>query len=127
MSTKFLKALPPLQVLGLLGLALLGPMVNRAAAQNPSTGTLRTTVVDQTGAVIVGASVVVSSEDTSGATPTRVVTGEAGLATVAGLRPGRYTITAEFSGFETNTLKGVRIRGGDNKQVVVLSIARVEA
>ena len=46
-------------------------------------------------------------------------------ATVAGLRPGRYSIQASFPGFDTRTLADVRVRNGDNKQVAVLAIARV--
>ena len=41
------------------------------------------------------------------------------------LAPGRYSITAEFSGFQTRTLPDVRIRSGENKQVVVLPIDRL--
>ena len=31
-------------------------------------------------------------------------------------RPGRYTIGAEFPGFEPGSLRDVRVRTGDNKQ-----------
>ena len=41
------------------------------------------------------------------------------------LVPGRYAFTAEFSGFQTRTLPDVRIRSGENNQVVVLQIDRV--
>src|SRR5205807_669612 len=49
-------------------------------------------------------------------------TTDQGIATVAGLAPGRYAIQAEFPGFETRVLKDVRVRTGDNKHVIVLPI-----
>ena len=47
-------------------------------------------------------------------------TAATGIATLTGLAPGRYTIQAEFPGFEMRTLPEVRIRSGENKQVAVL-------
>ena len=41
------------------------------------------------------------------------------------LAPGRYSLTAEFSGFQTRTLPEVRVRSGENKQVVVLPLDRL--
>jgi hypothetical protein len=42
-----------------------------------------------------------------------------------GLVPGRYSIKAEFSGFQTRTMPDVRVRSGENRQVVVLPIDRL--
>jgi len=91
--------------------------------------TLRVTVVDPSSAVVADATVtVVGAEDaTKGATIAPVQTSADGIAVLSGLRPGRYTITASFPGFDTRTLADVRVRNGDNKQVAVLSIARIEA
>jgi hypothetical protein len=99
------------------------------AAQTVSGGTLRVTVVDQTNAVVVGATVTVSGADD---TTRRVVvaparTADGGVATIPGLPPGRYTIDVEFPGFEKRTLPDVRIRAGDNRQVAVLAIGKMEA
>ena len=58
-------------------------------------------------------------------TPAPVQTTPQGVATLAGLPPGRYTVHAEFPGFETRTLPDVRVRAGDNKQVMMLPIAGV--
>jgi hypothetical protein len=104
-------------------------MAPRAFAQTPAAGTLRVTVVDQTGAVIVGATVTVAGAEaaTSAATPAPIRTSDMGVATVSGLAPGRYTVEAEFPGFESRLLKDVRVRGGENKQVAVLPIQKVEA
>ena len=114
----------------LLGVALLlSPLAPGAFAQAPATGTLRVTVVDPSGAVIVGATVAVTGSETgTGAAEIgSVKTGDAGIATISGLTPGRYTIQAEFLGFETRVLKDVRVRGGENKQVAVLPLPKVEA
>ena len=42
-----------------------------------------------------------------------------GIATFAGLRPGRYVVKAEFPGFDTDVARDVRVRAGDNKQTLV--------
>src|SRR5450830_701441 len=80
------------------------------------------TVVDQSGAVIPNAKVTITpTADPKGAmSPT--MTNDKGVATLAALAPGRYTIQAEFPGFATHVLKDVAIKAGDNKHVVVLAI-----
>src|SRR5438093_278713 len=106
-----------------------GPWTPCARAQSPSVGALNVTVVDPSGAVIVGATVTVAgSEDaTHAVTPAPIKTSSTGIASVSGLTPGRYTIQAEFPGFEVRLLKDVRVRSGENKQVAVLPIQKVEA
>jgi hypothetical protein len=105
-----------------------GRSVPGAFAQTPGAGTLRVTVVDPSGAVIIGATVTVAGAETatSAASLTPVQTSDMGVATVSGLVPGRYTIQAAFPGFETRRLNDVRVRGGENRQVAVLQIERVE-
>jgi hypothetical protein len=100
-----------------------------AFAQTPPAATLRVTVVDPSNAVIIGATVTVASADdaTRAAPVAPVRTAENGIATLSGLTPGRYTIQAEFPGFETRVLKDVRVRGGENKQVAVLPIQKLES
>ena len=102
-----------------------------AAAQNVR---LLVTVVDQTRAVIPDATVTVTALDAvsvrgaaapgsdKAAAIAPVKTSDQGIATVTGLAPGRYAIQAEFPGFETGTLKDVRLRAGDNRHVIVLAI-----
>jgi hypothetical protein len=91
-------------------------------------GTLRVTVVDQTNAVVVGATVTVTgAEDTTKAlTLAPVTTSEAGVAIMQPLAPGRYTIAAEFPGFEKRVLADVRIRPGENRVVAILAIQRIQ-
>jgi hypothetical protein len=117
-----------LAIFVLLVAALAGPAPS-ALAQAPPAGTLRVTVVDPSGAVIVGATVAVTGADeAAGAAPVAPVqTSGTGTATVSGLPPGRYAIRAEFPGFESKLVKDVRVRSGENKQVVVLPLQRVEA
>ena len=40
--------------------------------------------------------------------------------------PGRYSIRAEFPGFDLGLLRDVRVRAGDNRHVVVLPLQRLE-
>src|SRR5437899_1806216 len=100
-----------------------------AFAQAPNLATLRVTVVDPSGAVVVGATVTVAGADdsTRRATVAPVRTSDTGVATVSGLTPGRYTIQAEFPGFEPRVLEAIRVRSGENRQVAVLTIQKMEA
>ncbi len=95
------------------------------AAQGPSVGTLSVTVVDSTGAVLPGATVTVSGIEAgnkaSALEPAKA--GTDGVATIAKIAPGRYAVQAEFDGFETRRLPDIRVRSGNNKQVVMLPIA----
>ncbi len=113
-----------------VGLVLsLGLWASRALAQAPADGTLRVTVVDETGAVIIGATVTVTGAEavTSATKPAPVKTVDTGVATLSGLPPGRYTIQADFPGFDTRRLTEVRVRAGENRQVAMLSIQKLEA
>jgi carboxypeptidase family protein len=108
-------------------LKLLAPAI--VAAQTSATGTLRVTVVDQTGAIIIGATVTVTSVDASArsAPVAPVLTSASGVAVIEALAPGRYTVQAEFPGFEKHVLPDLRVRSGENKQVAVLTIERMQA
>src|SRR5262245_14683912 len=77
------------------------------------------TVADPSGGVIPGAKVTVTPK----AEP--AITTATGIATFDGLAPGQYTITAEFQGFETVTIKDYRVRAGDNKRTIVLPLKKV--
>ena len=89
----------------------------------PRDGRLLVTVVDQTRAVIPGATVTVSALDDAAKSAARepVKTSDQGVATMT-LPPGRYLVMAEFPGFDPGVLKEVRIRAGDNRQTIVLAI-----
>lgn len=89
----------------------------------PRDGRLLVTVVDQTRAVIPGATVTVNALDEAAKSAARdpVKTSDQGVATMT-LPPGRYLVMAEFPGFDPGVLKEVRIRTGDNRQTIVLAI-----
>jgi hypothetical protein len=105
--------------------ALLVALLSLApSAQQPREARVAVTVVDQTGAVIPNAKVTVTAAALAAdaKAPDPVSTNQRGVATLAGLVPGRYAIQAEFPGFETRMLKDVLLRAGDNKHAVVLPI-----
>src|SRR4249919_938730 len=91
-----------------------------AWAQPPAGATLRVTVVDPSGAVIVGARVTV----TPSADGVTLETGTRGDATFTTLTPGRFTIHVESPGFEPSDEREVRLRAGDNRREVKLKIAK---
>ena len=96
-----------------------------AAAQ----GRLLVTVSDQSGAIIRDAKVsVIGTEDATKATSLApVMTSGVGQATLENLPLGRYTIQAEFEGFETVIVKDFRVRAGDNRRAITLPIKKVSA
>jgi hypothetical protein len=107
----------------------LAAVASNAFAQPAANATLRVTVVDPSNAIVVGATVKVTGAEpaTLAQSVPVATTADTGIATLTGLAPGRYTIQAEFPGFDTRTLQEVRIRSGENKQVAVLSMAKLEA
>jgi hypothetical protein len=102
-------------------LALLFLLPPLSLAQSARDARALITVVDVTGAILPGATVTVTIQE-SGATPVTMPANESGIATFTGLKPGRYTITAEFSGFDAGEIADVRLRAGDNKQQIELAL-----
>ena len=110
--------------LGALSLVLAAP----PAWSQTRTANLAVTVVDQTGAVVAGATVTVTGTDdgTKAAGAATVATSNEGIATLPNLVPGRYTIEAQFTGFEPRVLANVAVRPGNNKQVALLTLAAMK-
>ncbi len=108
---------------GVLLLFLIGNPRAVVEAQAPN-ATLRVTVVDSTGAVLPGAMVTVAGLDPANKEVARepVKAGADGVAVVPKLLPGRYSVQAEFAGFETRKLPEIRVRSGDNRQVLLLPV-----
>lgn len=99
-----------------------------ASAQTPSPkGRLLVTVVDQTGAVLPTAAVTLAGQDdqTRATALAPLVASDSGVATAEGLAPGRYTLQVEFPGFESATVRDVRVRAGDNRRTVTLRLKKV--
>ena len=99
-----------------------------AFAQSAREARLLVTVIDQTNSVIPGATVTVTGLEpaTQKVTLNPVQTQPTGLATLAGLAFGRYTVRAEFPGFDPGMLKEIRVRAGDNRHIVVLAIEKMQ-
>jgi len=99
-----------------------------ATAQDATPGRLTVVVADQTGAVIPAATVRVMAESEAGvvATVASQQTSAEGEATFTELPPGVYVVETAFPGFDTTTLREVRVSTDERRQRVVLPIARVE-
>ncbi|HMD70480.1 MAG TPA: carboxypeptidase regulatory-like domain-containing protein [Bryobacteraceae bacterium] len=88
---------------GLIGLAIFSFSLNAQEFRSTLTGR----IVDQSGAVIVGAKVKAIEMDTGSSYET--ATNGDGLYTFPLLLPGRYELTAEATGFEGFSQKGIQI------------------
>jgi hypothetical protein len=115
------------RALSAIGVGLLCVLPATARAQT-RTGRLLVTVVDPMGAVVPAADVTITGiEDATKASPVAPAkTSDRGVATFEHLPIGRYSVVAEFPGFDAGRLKSVRVRAGDNKQTVILPLRRVE-
>jgi hypothetical protein len=102
---------------------LLPGLVSAQPAQSEAAGTLRITVTDPSGAVIVGARVAVKPSGAAAGGPPGATDGR-GDAVLSQLRPGRYAIHVEAPGFEPQDTE-VRVRAGDNRREIKLKIARL--
>src|SRR5215510_8682449 len=103
-------------IVALFVLASAAPLV---AQQNPNQSQLRVVVVDETGAGIPSATIVITPA--SGAAVT-FSADERGLATSPGLPPGNATLHVEFEGFEPYDAP-ITLRRGAMNQNVTLKIA----
>jgi hypothetical protein len=110
--------------------ALIAPLIVPAAAfaQAQRQGKLQITVVDPSNAVVQDAMVTLAGLETATQAATRepIKSGDQGAAIFDGLVPGRYSVRAEFPGFDVGLLREIRVRAGDNKHVVVLPLAKLE-
>ena len=119
-------------LIGFLFATLLFPLA--ALAQPPGGAALRVTVVDPSGAVIVGAHVTLRPAQgerrqgpSEGIDVVSIDTGARGEATFATLEPGRYVIHVESPGFEPGDVRDYRVRAGDNRREVKLAIGKFSA
>src|SRR5947199_2721767 len=74
-------------------------------------GTITGSVVDQSGAMIAGAKIVVTQTQTNAKIET--VSDSAGQYTAPFLSPGDYDISAKIAGFKEFVRKGVQLGSGD--------------
>ncbi|MBE3095501.1 MAG: TonB-dependent receptor, partial [Planctomycetes bacterium] len=108
--------------------AILFAGVSEALAQPPPVGRLVVTVIDQSGGVIPSAPVTATGQDdaTQAAGARIIATSPVGVAAFDRLVPGRYTIQAEFPGFQTAVVRDVRIRIGETRRTILLQIAKLD-
>ena len=93
-----------------LGCALFVVLCFSTSAFAQVTSTLSGTVVDAGGAVIPGASVVVTNKSTTATF--NAVTDGTGAFSVPALNPGLYSVSVSLSGFKTVVLDDVRLQPG---------------
>lgn len=98
----------------MLACALLFGLMQPATAQEPR-GTIVGTVTDPSGAVIPGASVVVTN--VAMGTRVTVTTNTAGLYQAPYLLPGTYTVAVELQGFKRAVRSGIELRVNDRLEV----------
>ena len=89
-------------------------------ASPQTTGTLRGTVVDSTGAAVIGARVRLTRPDTQGAGD-EVVSDEQGQFQFAGIAPGPFQLIATAEGFAITTTTGA-LREGENYVVAPMAL-----
>jgi len=87
-------------------------LATTAFAQQSATATLSGRVMDQTGAVIVGAKVSAKQLDTG--IQREITTSAEGVFVFTNLAPGEYEVSAESSGFKKKVVSPVGIRVGQN-------------
>src|SRR5437867_10563033 len=90
-----------------LACGILVNLLATAALAQPQTGTITGVVRDVLGAVVPGAAVTITRQETGAAREVR--SGPDGTYSVPNLRPGLYTVSADFPGFGRAAQRGVRV------------------
>jgi hypothetical protein len=101
----------------MLAFAVLAFAVAPSVWAQTTTGVIRGVVTDDSGGVLPGVTVTLKGPATAG-TPT-TTTNEAGIYRFPNLAPGVYQITAELTGFSTNTQTGIQVALGGTTEVGV--------
>jgi carboxypeptidase family protein len=103
-----------------------GALASPRQSSAQSHARLMVTVVDPSGAVIPNATVTVTSQEAGSVREIApVLTSPAGVATFDALTPARYVVSAAFPGFETVTVRDVRLRQGETRRSITLPIKKV--
>jgi hypothetical protein len=117
----------PLRLSSLLVLIAVVSASLAGAQTAPGRARLLVTVLDQTGAVLPGAGVVVAGQDEAlAAVQKDLRTSGVGIAVAEDLAPGRYTVRIEFPGFQTTLVRDVRVRAGDNRRAITLTLKKID-
>lgn len=105
----------PQEIVALALLLLLLTVGSRGLWAQIDAGSITGTVTDHSGAVIAGAKVIITNQDTGVATTT--TTNSGGTYVVSALKVGTYTITVESQGFQKSVHTGIVLNVQDRKQV----------
>jgi hypothetical protein len=99
-----------------------------ATAQAARDARVQVTVVDPSGLVVPEATVTLVGLEpaTQATTLPDGRTTDKGLAIIERVPPGRYSIRAEFPGFDLGLLRDVRVRAGESRHVVILPLQKLE-
>lgn len=100
----------------------------QTAPQQPA-GRLMITLIDETNAVLPGGTVTIAGIEAANKATTIPpgTTSDKGQVTFENLVPGRYSVKGEFTGFQTRVLPEVRVRVGDNRQVLMLPLDKMQS
>src|SRR5919206_2090247 len=94
-----------------LALAMFAPLAARPVMAQATTGSIRATVNDPSGAAVVGATVRARNQATNVESSAFNTSGE-GLVDLPGLIPGQYTVTVEAPGFKRSQITDVNVNLG---------------
>src|SRR5688500_10587151 len=116
------------KLISVSGCALAIVLSASAAAQTPRDARVQVTVVDPSGAIVPGTTVTLVGLEatTQAATPAPAKTNDKGIAVIERVTPGRYSISAEFPGFDIGLLRDIRVRAGESRHVVILPLVKLE-
>lgn len=104
-----------LSVAGIVPAAAQAPAAGATAATSAATATLRGRITDPTGALIPGATVVVTTS--AGTAVTTTTADSDGSYAVNGLAPGGYIVKADFAGFASFASPSIQLAAGQMKRV----------
>jgi hypothetical protein len=112
----------------LLAAALILTPSPAAAQTAPQGNKLTVTVADQSGGIIPGATVTLIGLDPAAKDTTipAAKTTDKGVVVFDNVALGRYSVRAEFAGFDMGLLRDFKINRGDNRHVVVLPLKGLE-
>ena len=124
-SSRGRKALSLVNLLA-LALVMFAPLAARPVMAQATTGSIRATVADPSGAAVVGATVRAKNQATGVESGAFTTSGE-GLVDISGLIPGPYTLTVEAPGFKRSQVTDVTVNLGQPTSLnVVLQAGGVE-
>jgi carboxypeptidase family protein len=92
----------------------------RAGYAQRFTGDLSGTVTDESGAVIPGANVTLTNENSKD--QRRTVTNEDGFFAFAAVPAGTYTVGVQLQGFRPAEVRGVQLRAGDSRSLRTINL-----